>query len=87
MHQAELLKALDLLKQGNLQNGDECEAAHQICQRHEGTALFDWVHALVHRIEGDDGNAAYWYRRAGRSRHPGTVEQEWQAIRQVVEAG
>ncbi len=27
-----------------------------------------WVHAHLHRIEGDEGNAGYWYRRAGRDR-------------------
>lgn len=86
MLQAELLQALDLLRDGELRPGDAHEGAHRICQAHEGTALFDWVHALVHRIEGDDANAAYWYRRAGRSRHPGTLEDEWQAIRRTAES-
>lgn len=85
MAQAQLLQSLDLLKTGNLRPGDEMDRAHQICQDHEGSPLFDWIHALVHRIEGDDGNAAYWYRRAGRSRHPGPVEEEWQTIRTAVE--
>ena len=84
MNRAQLEKALDLLTDGQLQIGEACEQAHQICQDHEGTALFDWVHALVHRIEGDDANAAYWYRRAGRTRHPGTRDDEWRAIRQAV---
>lgn len=87
MRQAQLLKALDFLRQGNLQPGDACEDAHRICQQNEGVAVFDWVHALVHRIEGDDANADYWYRRAGRSRHPGTVDDEWQAIRRAVGKG
>ena len=38
-------------------------AAHDIAQRHEGDALADWLHAVLHKIEGDDGNARYWYRR------------------------
>ena len=38
-------------------------AAHDIAQRHEGDAVADWLHAVLHKIEGDDGNARYWYRR------------------------
>jgi hypothetical protein len=38
-------------------------AAHDIAQRHEGDATADWLHAVLHKIEGDDGNAHYWYRR------------------------
>ena len=33
----------------------------------EGVAEFDWVHALLHWIEADMGNADYWYRRAGKT--------------------
>jgi len=84
MSNAELLASLDFLKSGNLKPGAEMEKAHAICQRHEGTAMFDWVHALVHRIEGDDGNAAYWYRRAGKTRHAGPVDEEWQMIRDAA---
>ena len=35
-----------------------------------------WVHALLHREEGDSFNAAYWYRRAGKPAFQGTVQQE-----------
>ncbi len=39
-----------------------------------------WVHAYLHRKEGDNWNADYWYRRAGRKR-PGTnLQQEWETI-------
>ena len=85
MSQAQLLTSLDLLKKGDFQSGAEMEKAHQICQEHEGSRLHDWVHALIHRIEGDDANAAYWYKRAGRARHSGSIEEEWQIIRKVVE--
>lgn len=84
MSQADLLQPLDWLKSGHLQPGPEMEKAHAICQQHEGTPAFDWIHALVHRIEGDDGNAAYWYRRAGKTRHPGSTEEEWQIIRDAL---
>lgn len=35
-----------------------------------------WVHAHLHRVEGDLSNARYWYRRAGRAPHEGTLEEE-----------
>ena len=34
---------------------------------HEGDAAADWLHAVLHKIEGDTGNARYWYRRTGQS--------------------
>jgi hypothetical protein len=39
-----------------------------------------WVHAYLHRKEGDLGNADYWYRRAGKSRSQQSLESEWQAL-------
>lgn len=39
-----------------------------------------WVHAYLHRKEGDQWNAGYWYRRAGRPPHGGTLEEEWREI-------
>lgn len=85
MSKVQLLTALDRLARGDLKPGPEMELAHEICQAHEGSPLYDWIHALVHRIEGDDANAAYWYRRAGRTRHPGSVEEEWRIIRAAVD--
>ena len=85
MTQAQLLAAIDFLKAGEFSLGEDWENAHQICQAHEGTLMFDWVHALVHRIEGDDANAGYWYERAGKERHSGSIEEEWQAIRTAIE--
>lgn len=38
------------------------------------------VHAHLHRVEGDAGNAAYWYRRAGRMPEKGSLEAEWEAL-------
>lgn len=82
----QLLSALELLEKDGFQPGPYFEQAHDICQRHEGVMPFDWIHALVHRIEGDDANAAYWYRCAGKTRHPGTISEEWEIIRSAVEA-
>ena len=85
MIKTQLNAAIDHLKAGKFSLGEDWENAHQICQAHEGSVLCDWVHALVHRIEGDDANAGYWYQRAGKNRHPGSVDEEWQLIRTAIE--
>lgn len=53
--------------------------AHRLAQREESEAGA-WVHAYLHRVEGDAGNAAYWYRRAGRPVATGAAEDEWERI-------
>ena len=53
--------------------------AHEIAQSVE-TADGSWVHAYLHRKEGDLGNADYWYRRAGRRRPAVTLDDEWAEI-------
>ena len=53
--------------------------AHEIAQEVPG-ADGAWVHAYLHRKEGDVGNAAYWYRRAGRPVAKGDLRSEWEAI-------
>jgi hypothetical protein len=45
---------------------DNWAAAHEIVQSHEGDKTADWIHAVLHKIEGDEGNARYWYRAAGQ---------------------
>ena len=52
--QDDLIRAVDL--------ADWAEA-HEIAQLHEGDALADWLHAVLHKLEGDTGNSRYWYRR------------------------
>jgi hypothetical protein len=39
-----------------------------------------WVHAYLHRVEGDLGNAGYWYREAGKPAATGALAAEWAAI-------
>jgi hypothetical protein len=48
----------------HLQRGD-FEKAHAIVQN-DNTEMGCWAHGIVHMLEGDLGNARYWYRRAGR---------------------
>jgi len=45
-----------------------------------------WVHAYLHRLEGDLDNARYWYRTAGRPVSHGTAEAEWDEIIAVLAA-
>lgn len=53
----ELIGAIDLAIAG------DWEAAHKATQKLEGDAAADWLHAVLHKIEGDHDNARYWYRR------------------------
>ena len=62
----ELFQAVELALAG------KWDAAHQIVQQYEDGAAA-WIHAVLHKIEGDPGNARYWYRRAARMNH---VEDE-----------
>ena len=39
-----------------------------------------WIHAYLHRKEGDTGNADYWYRLAGKKRPDVSLEEEWETI-------
>jgi len=55
------------------------DAAHKIVQD-ESDANSAWVHAYLHRVEGDLPNAGYWYRAAGKPVAAGALEAEWGAI-------
>src|SRR4029079_15895999 len=54
---AELRRAVALALAGDWQ------AAHLIAQKYEDDDVASWIHAVVHRMEGDLANAGYWYRR------------------------
>lgn len=56
----------DLLRAIELALASEWDAAHQLVQQHEDDATAAWIHAVLHKIEGDPANSRYWYRRAGR---------------------
>ncbi len=53
--------------------------AHEIAQDVDG-ADGAWVHAYLHRKEGDVGNAGYWYRRAGKRVATGDLRAEWEGM-------
>lgn len=54
-------------------------AAHDALQD-DHSAAGAWVHAFLHREEGDVSNAAYWYRRAGQPVAQGSLEDEWVSL-------
>lgn len=61
------------------------DKAHKIAQDDE-SAEAAWVHAYLHRVEGDLGNAGYWYRRAGKPAAADSVEAEWERIVSALSA-
>jgi hypothetical protein len=59
------------------------EQAHAIAQD-VPTRDGSWVHAYLHRVEGDQWNASYWYNRAGKQMPDSGLEQEWTGIVQAL---
>jgi len=53
--------------------------SHEIIQNIEDKTAA-WIHAYLHRKEGDIGNADYWYRRADKKRSNVALKEEWEAI-------
>ena len=71
-------KALWFTKKG------DWEAAHDIAQDIE-TPTGSWIHALLHLIEGDLGNARYWFLEAGRPvKKPSQIDELWDEIAEAV---
>ena len=66
----------ELLKAVELALAEKWDAAHEVVQQYEDDATAAWIHAVLHKLEGDLGNARYWYRRADRMEH---VEDESRA--------
>lgn len=58
---------------------NDWEKAHNIAQDIQSQDGW-WIHAYLHRKEGDHGNAAYWYRRAGKPVPRVTLAEEWNEI-------
>ena len=68
-----LLKALWHAARG------DWDEAHRIAQD-DSSADGAWVHAYLHRVEGDESNAGYWYRRAGKPHCQSSLDSEWREI-------
>ena len=70
---AEIKAAIERLQAG------DWDGAHAIVQDDPSSGAA-WIHAHLHRIEGDLANAAYWYRRAGRPVATTSLDEEREAI-------
>lgn len=73
----DLLRAVDLALAG------DWDTAHQLVQQYEGDATAAWIHAVLHKMEGDLSNGRYWYRRADQMEH---VEDEPRAELTAIQA-
>ncbi len=69
----ELLKAMWYETKG------DWDKAHKIVQDIEGKNA-SWIHAYLHRKEGDLSNASYWYSRAGKTTPSMKLNEEWELI-------
>jgi hypothetical protein len=78
MIKQELLQALELDEAG------EWDEAHSIVQQYS-TPEANWIHAYLHRKEGDRSNAMYWYSIANRDFPKISLEREWKIIFEFVE--
>ena len=67
------LKALWLDARGDWNGAHDCAQA-------DGGGAGDWVHAYLHRKEGDAGNASYWYRRARKPISQASLDEEWRDL-------
>jgi hypothetical protein len=75
---SDLVKALELARNG------QWDAAHALAQE-DSSRQGSWLHGILHLIEGDEGNARYWYRRAQRE-CPGmaAIQAELAALEQSL---
>lgn len=64
-----LIEAIDHALSGEWDN------AHAIVQAYEADSNACWIHAVLHRLQGDKDNAMYWYRQAGQMTWPNTDPQ------------
>jgi hypothetical protein len=61
-----MARANDLKRGVELALKGDWDGAHAIAQRDENDPFFCWLHACLHKIEGDHGNSRYWYAKSGR---------------------
>jgi hypothetical protein len=73
----DLVRAIELAVNGRW------DEAHRIVQQYESDGTAAWIHAVLHKIEGDLDNSRYWYRRAGKME---CVDQEPMAELQAIKA-
>ena len=77
----------ELLLAVELALADHWDAAHEVVQKYDDI-MAAWLHAVLHKIEGDPGNARYWYHRAGQlDRIDDEPNAELVAIRDELQKG
>ena len=62
------------------------ERAHKLVQDEDSTDAA-WVHAYLHRVEGNLSNAGYWYRRAGQPVAKDGLDAEWERLVSALSKG
>lgn len=67
-----------------LEAKNDWDGAHDALQNQPDNNGSAWVHAYLHRVEGDLPNARYWYRRANRAASTAPLLEEWQEIVRVL---
>ena len=60
--------------------------AHELAQQ-EPDPIGAWVHAYLHRVEGDESNAGYWYKRADKPHSKAELSAEWEEITMALLIG
>jgi hypothetical protein len=75
--------ALEALWQDGKGNWDTAHTLAQDAPDPNGA----WVHAYLHRVEGDESNAGHWYRRAEKPHCKSSLPEEWDAIATALLAG
>ena len=69
----------DILKALWYEGKEDWESSHNIAQDiHDKNG--SWIHAYLHRKEGDLFNARYWYSKAGKPEFHGSLKEEWEAL-------
>lgn len=71
------IQVLDLAADG------KWEDAHRLAQEHSD-ARSCLIHGYLHRVEGDLGNASYWYRRAGETMPDNTLDEELKRLYELM---
>lgn len=75
----------DLKRAVELALAGDWDGAHAIAQGDESDPIFCWLHACLHKIQGDTGNSRYWYAKAGRRFDDfADATAELQAIRATI---
>ncbi len=63
---------------------NDWDGAHDALQGQPDDNGSAWVHAYLHRVEGDLSNARYWYRRANRPASSASLPEEWEEIARAL---